>query len=91
MNETFAAFRARQLQQGHDEILLREWAPDFANEPHTHPFDTEALVARGEFWLTLEGQTTQYRAGDTFKVARGVMHSERYGAQGAVFWAARKN
>ena len=91
MNETFEAFRARQLQQGHDEILVREWAPDFANEPHTHPFDTEALVARGEFWLTLEGRTTHYRTGDTFKVARGVMHAERYGREGAVFWAARKN
>lgn len=91
MNETFEAFQARKLAEGHDEVLVREWAPDFANEPHTHPFDTEALVAQGEFWLTRDGQTTHYKQGDTFTVARGVMHCERYGPAGAVFWAARKN
>ena len=65
--ETFHAFQARKLQEGHDEVLLREWAPNFSNEPHAH------------------------KAGDTFLVARGVVHSERYGPEGAVFWAARKN
>ncbi len=91
MNETFEAFQARKLQEGHDEVLVREWAPDFANEPHAHLFDTQALVAQGEFWLTRDGQTTHYKQGDTFTVARGVMHCERYGPSGAVFWAARKN
>ncbi len=89
--ETFEAFQARKRQEGHDEVLLREWAPNFANEPHTHPFDTDALVAQGEYWLTMNGQITHYKAGDTFQVARGVLHSERYGPEGAVFWAARKN
>lgn len=91
IHETFEAFQSRKLQEGYDEVLLREWAPDFANEPHTHPFDTDALVVQGEYWLTTEGQTTHYQAGDSFRVARGVTHSERYGPQGAVFWAARKN
>ena len=53
--------------------------------------DTDALVARGEYWLTLNGQTVHYKVGDVFKVARGVTHSEKYGAEGATFWAARKN
>ena len=29
--------------------------------------------------------------GNGFQVARGTMHSEKYGPQGAVYWAARKN
>ena len=91
MHETFENFQARKLQEGHDEVLVREWAPGFSNEPHSHPFDTEAVVAQGDYWLTMNGQTTHYKTGDTFKVARGVMHSERYGTEGAVFWAARKN
>jgi quercetin dioxygenase-like cupin family protein len=62
--------------------LLREWAPNFTNETHTHPFDTHALVARGEFWLTIDGQVTHLKTGDTFDVARGVEHSERYGPEG---------
>ena len=85
------AFRQRKLKEGYDEVLERVWAPDFANEPHTHPFDTHAVVAQGEFWLTVDGQTQHYQSGDSFDVARGVLHSERYGPQGAVFWAARKN
>ena len=88
---TFEAFREQAMAAGYDEALLREWAPNFANELHTHPFDTHALVARGEFWLTVAGRVTHLKAGDTFDVARGVEHSERYGSEGATFWAARRN
>lgn len=88
---SFEAFQARKLNEGYDEVLLREWAPGFANEPHHHPFDTDAVVAQGEFWLTLNDATTHYRCGDTFKVARGIEHSEKYGPNGATFWAARKH
>lgn len=90
MADTFDTFQARKLSEGYDQVLVREWAPNFANEIHSHPFDTEALVAQGEFWLTIHGQTTHYQAGDRFHVARDVLHAERYGPQGAVFWAARK-
>ena len=89
--ETFEQFQARKLAEGYDEVLRREWQPHFVNETHSHPFDTDAVVAHGEYWLTVNGHTTHYRAGETFQVARGVAHAERYGAEGAVFWAARKN
>jgi mannose-6-phosphate isomerase-like protein (cupin superfamily) len=88
---TFESFREQALASGHDEALLREWAPHFANELHTHPFDTHARVARGEFWLTIDGRVMHLKAGDTFDVAHGVEHSERYGPEGAIFWAARRN
>jgi mannose-6-phosphate isomerase-like protein (cupin superfamily) len=87
----FESFRDQALAAGYDEALLREWAPNFANETHTHPFDTHALVARGEFWLTVGGSVQHFKTGDSFDVARGVEHSERYGPEGATFWAARRN
>ena len=31
------------------------------------------------------------RAGDSFQLGRGIRHAERYGADGATFWAARRN
>lgn len=89
--DTFETFKTHKLSEGYDEVLLREWAPGFANEMHEHPFDTDAVVAQGEYWLTMNGQITHYKTGDAFKVARGVLHSEKYGPEGAVFWAARKN
>jgi hypothetical protein len=91
LDETFELFQQRKLNAGFDQVLVRDWAPYFANEPHTHDWDTEALVAHGEFWLTLNDGIHHYKAGDTFTVLRGVVHSEKYGAEGAVFWAARKN
>jgi len=84
-------FTQSKRDQGYDEVLVREWAPLFESAPHEHPFDTDALVVRGEFWLTMDGQTRHVQTGDTFTVARGVRHAERYGPQGATFWAARKN
>jgi quercetin dioxygenase-like cupin family protein len=90
MDTNFDAFRARKLKEGFDQVLERVWAPHFSNEPHDHPFDTDAIVAQGEYWLTLGGQTLHLKVGDRFEVPRGVVHSERYGPEGAVFWAARK-
>ena len=84
-------FRTQKLQEGYDEVLERVWEPNFSNASHDHPFDTDAVVAKGEYWLTMDGKTMHLNTGDSFQVARGVVHSERYGPQGAVFWAARKN
>lgn len=85
------AFTQRMLAQGYDQVLVREWEPLFENAPHEHPFDTEAQVVRGEFWLTVDGQTRHVATGETFLLGRGIRHSERYGPEGATFWAARKN
>ena len=90
-NETFESFKLRKLGEGFDQVLIRDWAPDFFNEPHVHPFDTEALVVDGEFWLSMNGQTSHFKKGDLFRVDRDVIHHERYGPDGAIFWAARKN
>ena len=87
----FSQFESTQKANGYDEVLVREWAPHFSNETHAHPFDSHVRVHRGEFWLTTLGQTTHFKAGDHFKVPRDQPHSERYGSEGATFWAARKN
>ena len=88
---TFEQFRDDALSRGFHEALVREWAPGQENPLHEHPFDTYAFVVRGELWLTVAGHTRHLRAGDTFELARHVPHSERYGPQGATFWAARVN
>ncbi len=88
---TFEEFTDAAKRQGADEVLVREWAANMETPLHDHPFDTRAMVVRGEFWLTVDGQTRHLRPGDTFEVDRGTRHAERYGPQGATFWAARKN
>jgi quercetin dioxygenase-like cupin family protein len=88
---SFESYEAQKITEGFEKVLVKDWAPHFANEPHSHDWDTEALVAEGEFWLSIHGIKHHFKTGDTFTVLKGEVHSETYGPQGAVFWAARKN
>jgi mannose-6-phosphate isomerase-like protein (cupin superfamily) len=88
---TYAEFEANARAAGFDEVLERRWAPGTVVATHTHPFAVDALVVEGEFWLTCGGQTRHLRAGDRFALEREVPHEERYGSEGAVFWAARRH
>ena len=88
---TFEAFGAEARAQGFDEVLERKWAPSTVLESHTHPFSVRALVVQGEMWLTVGNDVQHLRPGDTFALDREVAHSERYGAEGATYWVARRN
>lgn len=92
---TFAEFEAAERAAGADAVLERQWAPLTVLDTHTHPFAASALVVQGELWLAVDegGQTgveRHLRPGDRFAVAREVPHRERYGAEGATYWVARK-
>ena len=88
---TFSEFDTDARAQGFDEVLERQWAPLATLDVHTHPFAVRALVVRGEMWLTVGTETRHLRAGDRFELARGAAHAERYGSEGATFWAARRH
>jgi hypothetical protein len=88
---SWAEFEAESRARGYDEVLQREWAADELLDTHTHPFAVSALMIAGDLWLTCDGQTRHLRAGDRFELRRDVPHAERYGPQGARFWAARRH
>jgi quercetin dioxygenase-like cupin family protein len=88
---TFEEFSARQRANGFDEVVERKWAPKVVLESHTHPFSVEALVVQGEMWLGVGKDVRHLKPGDTFTLDREVPHSERYGPEGATYWAARRN
>ena len=88
---TFEAFSASARAQGFDEIVERRWKPDTALDTHTHAFAVKALVVQGEMWLRVGDQTRHLLPGDTFALARDEPHAERYGNDGATYWAARRN
>ena len=88
---TYDEFESASRAEGFDEVLVREWQPGQVLEEHRHPFAVKALVTRGEVWLTEGEHTRHLRAGDRFELAREVPHAERYGAEGATFWVARRN
>lgn len=88
---SFEAFEADARAQGFDEVLVREWSAGLVLDEHTHPFEVQARVTRGELWLTRGGHTQHLQAGDGFQLERGAPHAERYGLQGATFWVARRH
>ena len=88
---TFDTFSAQWRAAGYDEVLERRWAPGQMVDTHTHSFAVQALVVEGELWLTLNGETRHLRPGDSFELKHSEPHAERYGASGAVYWAARRH
>ena len=91
MNTTFEEFTATSVEEGFDEVLVREWEPNRVVDTHTHPFDVSALVVRGEFKLTVDDKVILLKAGDPFRLARNIPHIENSGAEGATVWVARAN
>lgn len=85
----FETFQADALARGADEVLLRDWTPNQVVEPHSHPFNADALVVAGEMWLMVGDDTQHLLAGDTFQLPAGTLHHEKYGPEGATYWVAR--
>lgn len=89
--DAFAHFEADALAQGYDAAVDRRWDPLTVLDEHTHPFAARAVLIEGEMWLSVAGQTQHLRPGQGFELAAHVPHSERYGAEGARYWVARRN
>lgn len=87
----FASFQRDALAHGYDEVVAREWAPRQELATHGHPFAVQALVVRGEMWLTVGHTTRHLRPGDRFQLASDEQHAERYGTEGATYWVARRH
>lgn len=87
----YSAFESAARAAGFDEVTQRQWAPDTVLDTHTHPFSVQARVVQGEMWLTCGDETRHLRAGDSFTLDRDVPHAERYGAEGATYWVARRH
>jgi AraC-like ligand binding domain len=88
---TFEEFQTQALAAGATEVLSRDWPANAVVEEHSHPFEVvNALVVRGQLWLTVDGQTTLLQDGDRFALAKAHPHAERYGPEGATYWVARR-
>ena len=90
-DRTLASFQAEARANGFDEIVERKWAPSTVVHTHTHSFAVRALVVQGEMWLEARGEERHLRPGDEFTLDREEPHAERYGPEGATYWAARRN
>ena len=83
-------FTAQAMDDGFDEVIQKEWAPNLVLEKHAHPFDARVQVVAGQVKLEFANGSQTYEPGDGFFILRGTEHAEQYGPQGATFWVARK-
>ena len=62
-------FTAQAMDDGFDEILQKEWAPNLVIDKHTHPFDARVQVAAGQVKLELASGAQTFEAGQSFYIA----------------------
>ena len=89
-HDNFSDFTSQAMDDGFDEVVQKDWAPDLVVKNHTHPFDVRVQVSAGQVQLRLASGTQTYAAGQSFYLERNVEHAEQYGPEGAHFWVARK-
>ena len=80
-----------ELKRDGYEIMTNTTSGVKANPEHCHPYDVRAMVLKGALTMTCGGEVRTYKAGETFTMARGRLHSESYGPEGAVTLLGRKN
>ena len=88
MDETL--FRAALAQDGFNEVLVREWAPDQVLAEHDHPFDARLLVLRGGLTLTRPDGPEWLEQGHNCELPRGTPHAEHYGPAGCTVLVGRR-
>ena len=83
------AFETKLKKEGY-EVMTNTTPGAKVNPEHSHPFDVKAMVLKGALTLHRDGGARTYRAGETFAMPRGCLHSESYDAEGAVVLFGRK-
>jgi quercetin dioxygenase-like cupin family protein len=83
-------FEAGLKRDGY-EILTNTTPGVKVNPEHSHPYDVRAMVLKGVLTMTCGGEVRAYKAGETFTMARGCLHSESYGPEGAVTLLGRNH
>ena len=83
------AFEANATNAGY-RIETATGTPNKVTEPHAHDVDVRGLIVAGELTITIRGVSATYRAGDSFDVPAGCMHSERHGPNGSDVVVARR-
>lgn len=84
-------FEAELKREGYDEILTGNTQGPKHNAEHSHPYDVKAMVIDGAITLAWEGKTQTFRPSEVFTMARGCLHTETFGPEGAATLVGRKH
>lgn len=83
-------FEANLRRDGFQEVETKTVPANFLSKPHTHEFDVHALILEGQLTLAREGRSETYRAGQTFQMDAGCLHTEQYGQHPTTYVVGRR-
>jgi len=83
-------FETALRDEGYLEVVDRRMEPNKTNPEHSHEFDARLMILEGEMTIARDGEERTYRAGDTFAMSAGCLHTEQCGPQGARYLAGRR-
>ncbi len=84
------AFESALARDGYTETVERSLTPGEATPDHTHPFDARLLILSGTLIYETAGGRETYLTDESFEVARGTVHAEVAGPEGASYLAGRR-
>lgn len=83
-------FKAQLKAANFNEGVLVSKPVGYEMDEHTHPFEAWALITEGAITLRINGVSTTYAVGETFRLPAQTPHGENAAAQGVTYLAGRK-
>ncbi|MFK8053062.1 MAG: cupin domain-containing protein [Woeseiaceae bacterium] len=71
-------FDAYRLKAEGADVLFASYDAGTDIASHSHDTDNYGVITRGALELTMDGETTTYRAGDWYHVPASRLHSARF-------------
>ncbi len=85
-----AALEKKLHGEGFGHTYIWQDGPDQCYAEHTHAVETAHIILEGEMTLTMDGQSTTYRAGERCDVPAGAVHAARMGPAGCRYLIGEK-
>ena len=83
-------FEAQLKAENFDAGVTVSKPAGYAMDEHAHPFEAWALVTEGNITLRVDGASTTYAVGDTFRLPAGTAHHESAVPAGVTYLVGRK-
>jgi len=74
----------------YDEIVNVSKDVGYKMDEHQHTFDACALITSGQIDITVDGIKSEYKVGDVFRLAAGVVHLEDASRYGVSYLVSRR-
>ena len=84
-------FEAQLKAENFDAGVTISKPVGYAMDEHSHPFEAWALITKGNITLRVNGTSTIYAEGDTFRLPAGIPHHESAIPHGVTYLVGRKH